>query len=93
MALNPTVSISAEDRFNQTASQVAPPNSFTLNGATPVSVVDAGVTNKSMICITLQTPAGTVGAHPVVQTKTAGAGFTVAGTAADTSLYTYTRIG
>jgi hypothetical protein len=63
-----------------------------LNGATPVSVADTGVTNKSAIVITLQTVGGTVGAHPTVKTIAPGVGFTVAGTAADTSTYSYTRI-
>jgi hypothetical protein len=86
-----TTSISAEDRFNAVANQTQ--NSFTLNGSTPVSVADNSVTAKSAIVITLQTPAGTVGAHPTVKTINPGQGFTVAGTAADTSVYNYTRIG
>lgn len=62
---------------------------FILNGATPVTVADDAVTANSNIIITLHTAGGTVGAIPVVQTKTAGTGFTVLGTASDTSVYSY----
>lgn len=66
---------------------------FTLDGATPVDVADTAVKAASMILIGLKTPAGTVGALPVVQTKTAGTGFNVVGTAADTSVYYYLLLG
>jgi hypothetical protein len=89
-----TTSISAEDRFNSAVAAVGAPNSFTCNGATPVTIVDPNVTAKSAIIITLQTPGGTVGAtHPMVKTITPGVGFTAAGVASDTSVYNYTRIG
>jgi hypothetical protein len=65
----------------------------TLNGATPVTVSDTGVTAGSIILFTLKTVGGTVGAYPAVQTITAKTGFTVAGTAGDTSTYNYVRIG
>ena len=65
---------------------------FTANGATGVDVVDTNVTATSMILIALKTPGGTVGAIPAVQTKTAGVGFNVAGTASDTSQYYYILI-
>jgi len=62
---------------------------FVLNGATPVTVSALGVTANSNILITLSSVGGTVGALPAVQTKTAGTGFTVAGTASDTSTYDF----
>lgn len=62
---------------------------FIANGVTPVVVADANVDAGSNILITLNTPGGTVGALPVVQTKTAGTGFTILGTALDTSVYNY----
>ena len=65
---------------------------FTANGASVVTVVDAAITANSQILISLKTVGGTVGAIPVVKTKTAGTGFTVTGTASDTSVYAYTVI-
>src|SRR5689334_20736370 len=67
--------------------------SWTCNGATPVTVADANVTANSIIIPTLTTVGGTVGALPALKTITAGTGFTVAGTASDTSVYSYLRIG
>lgn len=66
---------------------------FTATGATPVTVVEPKVTVSSAIVITLKTPGGTVGAVPAIQTITAGTGFTIAGTALDTSVYNYLVIG
>lgn len=66
---------------------------FTLNGATPVSVGATQITANSAIIITLKTVGGTVGAQPHVETITAGTGFSVVGTASDTSVYNYTIIG
>ena len=63
--------------------------SFTLNGTTPVQVDDVTVSADSTIVITLKTVGGTVGAVPAIQTITVGEGFTVAGTAGDTSVYNY----
>jgi hypothetical protein len=65
----------------------------TLNGATPVTVTDNAVTPNSSILFTLKTVGGTVGAVPSVKTITPGTGFTVAGTAADTSVYNYLIMG
>lgn len=65
----------------------------TLNGATPVAVADTGVTASSAIFFTLKTVGGTVGAAPTILTITAGTGFTVAGTAGDTSSYNMARFG
>lgn len=67
--------------------------SFTANGASVVTVADANVTANSIIIPTLTTVGGTVGAIPAVKTITAGTGFTIAGTASDTSVYAYLRIG
>lgn len=66
---------------------------FTCNGATPVVVANANITANSQVLITLKTVGGTVGATPAVKTITAGTGFTVAGTASDTSVYSYAIIG
>ena len=66
---------------------------FVNNGSSTVTVVDTDVDAGSNIIITLNTPGGTVGAIPTVLTKTAGTGFTVSGTASDTSTYNYLIIG
>jgi hypothetical protein len=66
---------------------------FTLNGATAVTVPDAGVTAQSSINITLGTVGGTVGVFPHIATITPGTGFTVVGTAGDTSIYNVLRLG
>lgn len=63
---------------------------FVANGATPVTV--SGLANfaiTDLVVISLNTVGGTVGATPAVKTVTAGTGFTVAGTASDTSTYNY----
>lgn len=65
----------------------------TLNGATPVTVANANVTVNSIVMFTLKTVGGTVGAAPAIQTITPGTGFTVEGTALDTSLYNYIILG
>lgn len=62
---------------------------FVADGTNTVTVADPAVTAESMILIGLKTVGGTVGAIPSVKTKTAGTGFTVSGTASDTSTYTY----
>lgn len=62
---------------------------FILTGTTPVSVSQTLVSGTSEIDITLATVGGTVGSTPSVKTITPGTGFTVAGTAADTSTYNY----
>ncbi len=62
---------------------------FTCNGTTPVVVVAPEVKANSVIIPTVKTPAGTVGAVPAVKTVTVGTGFTIAGTASDTSVYNY----
>lgn len=65
----------------------------TLNGATPVTVANANVGAFSIIIFTLKTVGGTVGAYPAIPTITPGTGFTVVGTASDTSIYNYVIIG
>ena len=65
----------------------------TLNGAAPVTVANAGVTTGSIVLFTLKTVGGSVGAVPAIQTITPGTGFTVAGTAGDTSTYNYVILG
>jgi hypothetical protein len=66
---------------------------FICNGATPVVVADTAVDAGSIILVALLTVGGTVGAIPAVQTITPGTGFTVAGTASDTSIYSYLIVG
>ncbi len=66
----------------------------TLNGATPVTVTNASVTAGSIIVFTLKTVGGTVSPNaPNVLTITPGTGFTVGGTALDTSVYNYVILG
>lgn len=67
---------------------------FTMNGATPVTVADARVTANSIIVFTVITPAGTISpTAPNVLTKTPGTGFTVGGVALDTGAYAYALFG
>lgn len=77
----------------QRAQFLATSGTFVLNGATPVAVAQTALTANSQILITLKTVGGTVGAIPAPQTVTPGTGFTVAGTAGDTSTYLYTILG
>lgn len=67
--------------------------SFTCNGVTPVTVAYAGLTANSVVIPSLKTVGGTVGALPVVQTVTPGTGFTIQGTASDTSVYSLLVVG
>jgi hypothetical protein len=64
-----------------------------LNGATPVTVAAPSLTADSVIVFGLKTVGGTVGATPAPKTVTPGTGFTVAGTAGDTSTYNWMVIG
>jgi hypothetical protein len=64
-------------------------STFTCNGTTPVTVADKRITPQSIVIATLKTVGGTVGAIPSVKTITAGTGFTISGTASDTSVYNY----
>lgn len=65
---------------------------FTCNGTSSVTVSNTGLAAGHSILITLVTVGGTVGALPAVKTRTNGTGFTVAGTASDTSIYSYKLI-
>jgi hypothetical protein len=62
----------------------------TLNGATPVTVANTAMTANSTVLFGLKTVGGTVSPNaPNVLTTTPGTGFTVGGTALDTSIYNY----
>ena len=61
----------------------------TLNGTSPQTVANTLIQAESIVVFTLKTVGGTVGAQPVVATITPGTGFTVKGTALDTSTYNY----
>lgn len=65
---------------------------FICNGATPVTVSNTTFAITDVVCVSLNVVGGTVGAIPAVKTVTAGSGFTIAGTASDTSTYTYTLL-
>lgn len=65
---------------------------FALTGVTPVTVANTSIAITDAIVISLNTVGGTVGAVPAIQTITASTGFTVAGTALDTSTYNYAII-
>lgn len=87
--------------INTTTGQLSPTETVvttfvgtvTLNETTPVTVANANVTANSIISFTLKTVGGTVGAQPVIATITPGTGFTVKGTASDTSVYNYSVVG
>ena len=63
--------------------------SFVANGATGVVVAAPTVAATSVIAISFKTLGGTQGAQPTVTALNAGVGFTVAGTALDTSTYNF----
>jgi hypothetical protein len=77
----------------QTSQVLVTSGTFLLNGATGVTVVAPNLTATSQILISLNKVGGTVGALPVVQTVTPGTGFTILGTASDTSTYNYLILG
>jgi hypothetical protein len=79
--------------FSNQAAVLVSQGTFVANGASAVTVANANLTANSMILVTLKTVGGTVGAIPVPQTVTPGTGFTIAGTAEDTSTYSYLIIG
>lgn len=62
---------------------------FVCNGSTPVTVSNSSIAITDTIIVSLNTVGGTVGAVPAVKTITASTGFTIAGTASDTSTYNY----
>ncbi len=94
--------MAASTATNKTSPQVAGFNvypegsfvdgTFTCNGVTPVVVANTGLAATHSILVTLVTVGGTVGALPAVKTRTNGTGFTIAGTASDTSVYSYKLI-
>ncbi len=61
----------------------------TLNEATPVAVANKLITANSVVTFTLKPVGGTLGAYPSIKTITPGTGFTVAGSASDTSVYNW----
>ena len=65
---------------------------FICNGVTPVTVNNTSFAAGDVILVSLETVGGTVGALPAVKTVTPATGFTVAGTASDTSTYRYILI-
>lgn len=85
----PVVTMGDLDRLDSYAGRRG---TFTCNGTTPVAVTNANVTANSVIVVTLKTVGGTVGAVPSVKTITPGSGFTISGTASDTSVYNYAII-
>lgn len=62
---------------------------FTCNGTSNVTITTTAAAANNIVLISLNTVGGTVGAIPKVTTITAGASFTVAGTASDTSVYNW----
>lgn len=62
---------------------------FVVNGATPVTITDAGYAITDLVVVSLNTVGGTVGAIPRVVASTAGTSFNVNGVASDTSTYNY----
>lgn len=88
------LTLNALKRFNTLiAGQNSNLGTFTCNGTSAVTVADTKVTANSVIVVTLKTVGGTVGAVPSVKTITPGTGFTISGTASDTSVYSYRIIG
>lgn len=63
--------------------------SFTLTGATAVTVNNTSIQTSDLVNFSLNTVAGTVGAIPSIKTITPAVGFTVSGTTADSSVYNY----
>ena len=77
----------------QASLTAATSGTFVANGSSSVTVAASAVTATSMIFVSLKTVGGTVGAIPAVQTITPGTGFTISGTASDTSTYSYLILG
>ncbi len=75
------------------AAKILGEGTFTANGTSAVTVTNSAVTADSVVIVSLKTVGGTVGAVPSVKTVTAGTGFTISGTASDTSVYNYKIIG
>lgn len=66
---------------------------FTANGASSVTVVNANLTANSVIVFGLKTVGGTPAGYPYQFTVTPGTGFTVRAVAGDTSVYNYWILG
>ena len=66
---------------------------FVLNGTATITIAAPQITGNSTVDITLKTVGGTVGAIPAITTITPGVGFTVTGTAGDTSTYNFAITG
>lgn len=93
-SLNQAKAIPVDTSGADTASVLVNFGTVTLNGATAVTVANAAVTANSIIIFTLKTVGGTVSPNaPNVKTITPGTGFTVAGTASDTSVYNFVILG
>lgn len=65
---------------------------FVLNGTTTVTISNTSIAITDAIIISLNAVGGTVGVQPHVSSITAATGFTVIGTASDTSTYNYSII-
>lgn len=81
--------------FIQKASSLgtARAGTFTVVGVANVTVTNSTVATSDFIGISLNTPTGTVGAMPTIQTIQPGVSFVVKATAADSSTYNYSMIG
>lgn len=75
--------------YSSTGGGGASAGTFVCNGAADVTVTTSAAAVGMVVSIGLNTVGGTVGAIPKVTTITAGASFTVAGTAGDTSTYNW----
>jgi len=85
----PVMTLGDKNRLN-----AARRGTVTLNGATNVAVTNKFITKDSVVIFTLKTVGGTVSpSAPNIKLITAGSGFSVAGTASDTSVYNYQIIG
>lgn len=99
-----TAGVSSSDNFTETAVGkgfvqksnalgTARAGTFTLVGASNVTVTCTTITTSDFIGISLNTPTGTVGAMPTIQTIQVGTSFVVKGTASDSSTYNWSMIG
>lgn len=61
----------------------------TVNGTTPVAVVDPRMNSQSIVMFTLKAAVGTPGNIPRLNLPPTATGFTVVADAGDTSVYTY----
>jgi hypothetical protein len=77
----------------QSATGAGRAGTFTLNGATTVTVTNTTVAVTDFIGISMNTAAGTIGAFPKITAIQPGASFTILGTASDTSVYNYSMFG